>query len=38
MIPEVSRYKDWNERLKKIYGIEPIPATEHLGLMRMKQL
>ena len=38
MIPEVPRYKDWNERLKKFHGIEPIPATEHLGLMRMKQL
>ncbi|MCI9126179.1 MAG: DUF3991 domain-containing protein [Eubacterium sp.] len=31
-------YKDWNESLKNRNGIEPIPATEHPGLIRMKVL
>lgn len=31
-------YKDWNEELKLQNGIEPIPATDHPGLMRMKVL
>jgi len=31
-------YKDWNEGLKIRNGIEPIPATEHPGLMHMKDL
>lgn len=36
--PELPRYKDWNEGLKALHGIEPIPASEHPGLVRMKTL
>lgn len=31
-------YKDWNESLKVQNDLEPILATEHPGLMRMKDL
>lgn len=31
-------YKDWNECLKCEHGIEPLPASEHEGLERMKEL
>ena len=36
--PQLPRYKDWNEGLKALHGIEPIPASEHPGLVRMKTL
>ena len=32
------KYKDWNESLRSKNGIEPIPATEHPGVVRMKKL
>ena len=32
------KYKDWNESLKSLNGIEPIPSSEHPGLVRMKTL
>lgn len=32
------KFKDWNESLKSLNGIEPIPASEHPGLVRMKKL
>lgn len=31
-------YKDWNESLKAGHGISPIPAEEHPGLVRMKEM
>ena len=36
--PELPRYKDWNEGLKAMNGMEPIPAIEHPGLVKMKTL
>lgn len=36
--PELPMYKDWNEGLKARRGIEPIPASEHPGLVKMKPL
>ena len=36
--PELPRYKDWNEGLKALHGMKPIPASEHPGLVRMKTL
>ena len=36
--PELPQYKDWNEGLKAINGIEPIVAVEHPGLVEMKKL
>lgn len=32
------KYKDWNERLKADHGTAPIPATEHPGMVRMREL
>ena len=32
------KYKDWNERLKADHGITPIPASEHKGIVRMREL
>lgn len=31
-------YKDWNESLKAGHGIPPIPAEEHPGLVRMREM
>lgn len=31
-------YKDWNESLKAGHGIQPIPAEEHPGMVRMKEM
>ena len=36
--PELPRYKDWNEGVKALHGITAIPATEHPGLVKMKEL
>lgn len=36
--PELPRYKDWNEGVKALQGITAIPATEHPGLVKMKEL
>ena len=30
--------KDWNEQLKAMNGITPLPAQEHPGIIRMKEL
>lgn len=35
--PQLPQYKDWNEGLKALHGIEPLPAVEHEGLREMKQ-
>lgn len=35
---ESSPYKDWNESLKAGYGIPPIPAEEHPGMVQMKEM
>jgi len=32
------KYKDWNERLKADHGITPLPAAEHPGVVRMREL
>lgn len=34
----VSRNKDWNEDLKEVHGVQPVPAREHPGLVSFRNL
>lgn len=38
VMPEQPEFKDWNEGLKSRHGLEPIPGSEHPGLVRMRIL
>lgn len=38
VISEQPEFKDWNEVLKSRNGLMPLPAAEHPGLARMKEL
>lgn len=38
VIPEQPRYKDWNEGLRCMHGLTPIPGSEHPGMVQMKTL
>lgn len=38
VISEQPEFKDWNEALRARNGLTPLPASEHPGLVRMKEL